>query len=237
MKKRETFEDFVRNYLENEVISKTKESYSSWVRKNGTDTRAAYKNDVLAALSEHSRRSSGYGKRAEDISDMGLSASGYSDYINKRADSDLDDALVAAKRKSFETEEKSMKKYEKKALDIDEVNRGKRKTVLDQLEERRVIDFERAYKYALDSGLDEKNSEIVAGAAVYYSRIRLKEDVLNMIVTEKLSQSQTRSYAEGLGLNKDEIDELCKKAKAINETIRSNRYAQYVKDQIEKEQK
>lgn len=235
MKKTETFEEFVRNYLKNTALSNSKESFASWVRKNGKDAEAEYRDKTLGEVSNYIRSRSEYGKTAEALGNFGLRDSGYADYINKKASADLTSALQKAKTEKIETSEKNVSDYIQNAKELEETNAKMQRSVIKEIERKREINYDRAYEYALDAGLDEKSAETTAKKAIGVARVRLKNDILELIVSERMSKSQTEEYAKGLGLDEEEIKELGEIAKNINETVNSSFYAEYIKDLIEKQ--
>ena len=81
-KTKETFEDYLKKYIKNKAISSTKEGYAEWLKTNGVDSEKIYTDTLRDIEADYQKARSEHGVAAEKLAGLGLSSSGYSDYLN-----------------------------------------------------------------------------------------------------------------------------------------------------------
>lgn len=227
---KKTFEDYLKKYIQNKALSSTKESYTDWLRSNGVDSEKVYTDTLRSIETDYLRAKSEHGTNAERLAKLGLSSSGYSDYINGLAYSDMQNKKQLAREDLYESEQKNLSSYRdytaeyaaKAEKAFSEAYRG--------IQSAGITNYEKAYAYAVSAGLGEDGASIVAKLASDSVVRSLREKVMKEIVSKYLTEAQAMEYAKGLGLGEDDAKELSEYAKAINETVRPSDYKKVYPD-------
>ena len=108
MKSSTTFEEFVENYIENKKRADSPDSYRDWIISNGVNSEKLYSEAIRDISGDYNRAKSEYGTRAEKLSSLGLSSSGYSDYLSGKAYSEMQKRKQSAKESYAENEMKNL---------------------------------------------------------------------------------------------------------------------------------
>ncbi len=227
---KETFEDYLKKYIQNKALSSTKESYADWLRSNGVDSKKVYTDTLRDVETDYLRARSEHGANAERLAELGLGASGYSDYINGVAYSEMQNKKRLAREDLHESERKNLSSYRdytaeytaKAEKAFSEAYRG--------IQSSGIADYEKAYAYAVSAGLGEEGASIVAKLASDSVVRSLREKVMKEIISKYLTEAQAMEYAKGLGLGEDDAKELSQYAKTINETVRTSDYEKVYPD-------
>lgn len=229
--KGETLEDFVENYIKNKKAA----SYAEWVERYGTNTERNYSDAIRSANADYRLARSEYGSVAERLGDMGLTANGYSDYLNGKAYSVMQEKKKEAKSDYAEGESANRIAYEsyieKLVADGKETYDG----TVERITSAKISDYDEAYEYALAAGLSEKAAASAAREASGAVARQIKEAVMKTVINRSLTETQTREYALSLGLGEEDAAELAEYAKAINGYAKtSGDYLKYLKEKAEK---
>ena len=227
---KETFEDYLKKYIQNKALSSTKDSYADWLRSNGIDSKKVYSDTLRDIETDYLRARSEHGANAERLASLGLGASGYSDYINGVAYSDMQNKKRLAREDLYENERKNAKDYQ--SYTAEHVAKAEKafSEAYKGIQSAGIADYEKAYAYAVSAGLGEDGASIVAKLASDSVVKSLKEKIMKEIVSKYLTEAQTMEYARGLGLGEDDAKELSEYAKAINETVRTSDYEKVYPD-------
>ena len=229
LKKAGTIEEFVENYIENKKKAGPNEGYREWVVTNGIDSSKAYRDAVKDISLDYNKAKSEYGTRAERLGSLGLSASGYSDYLGGVAYSEMQRRKQSAKEDYAENEMKNLSGYSKYLKEKSNEKAKLYDNVVSEITASKIIDYDKAYEYALNSGLDEENAASAAKRASDAAHKNLREEVLHTIVVRNFEDSQAREYALAMGLGEYEADELAEYAFRINQAAYySSGYLEYL---------
>lgn len=228
-KNKQTFEDYLKTYIQNQEASGKKDSYEDWLRKSGRDSEKIYGGELRRIDSEYQRSRSGHGATAERLAGIGLSGSGYADYINAAAYYDM-------------VEKRSLAKENKKAMDLenaadyadysdkyDKKLRASFNSAVKGIENAKITDYTSAYEYAIGSGLSESDADAAAKYATDSVLKQIKESVIKDIHSKKLTGDEALKYAKAFGLSDEVALELSEYAKSVNETIRIKDYPDFYK--------
>ena len=98
MSSSKTLDEFVKTYIQNKAKSSSKESYADWLRANGINSEKIYSDSIRDITADYERAKSNYGSNAESLAKLGLTASGYSDYLTSRAYAALQERKSKADR-------------------------------------------------------------------------------------------------------------------------------------------
>ncbi len=214
--KEKTFEEFISEYVENKVKSNTKESYSEWVKRNGIDADEIYFDTLSGIEADYKRDLSTHGTDAERLSRLGLTGSGYSDYLSGKAYSALQESKLRAKESYAENTAKNEQGYQSRLAENKKQETELFESVINAISTDRILDYDTAYSYAVSRGLSKESAAAAARLSGEYTRYSLKSSVMNTIVSYRLSGKQALNYALGLGLSEEDAEELSKYAEAMN---------------------
>lgn len=224
-KTKTSLEDFIKSYLENTKKNDTGPSYSEWLRKNGTSAENIYQRGIQGTEAEYKSSLPSYGALAENLAGGGLSGGGYEKYLRDMSEKNYKAEKNSALNNMLKTMEKNLEDYKSETEEKDTSKPMSYTTALYYLDREKFPNYDDAYSFALDIGLDEETADRAAKYVSDKYRKKIKEEILKSIVNKSLTESQTRKYAEGLNLPEEDIEELCAYAKEINEYIStSNRY-------------
>ena len=230
-----SLEDFIKTYLENKTIANQKDSYESWAAKMGVDSKGIYERRLTDASTDYMKSKAEYGKISEALAGNGLSGSGYSDYITSRAYSDYQRAKDNAFSEYSENEIKNRLGYSNYVKETDGKhdslikdyvgylvkleNSDRDNAYIDTLTnigKQNIIDYDTAYKLALESGLDETLAASVAEIGTSIVKNGIKTKVMDSVVRYSMNEDEARQYALSLGLDADTAEEIAEYADSIN---------------------
>jgi polyhydroxyalkanoate synthesis regulator phasin len=211
-----TLEEFIKTYVENKAKRESPESYADWLMKNGVNAEKILSDRTSIINSDYAKALSGYGKNAEALSGLGLTASGYSDYLKGKAYS----VMQSQKQKAISDYTESLRKNASEYSDYmtkitSETNEKIRKTVND-IVKKGFINYEDAYNYAVTVGLSEDDAKAAAKGGSDSARTELKREVMKAIKNSALNKNEAYNYALGVGLTKEEAAILASYADNMN---------------------
>ena len=217
--KKETLLSFVENYIQNKVKSAA-DSYAGWVMANGKNSGKIYSDSMRAAELGGRLNSGRTGAGAEALYSLGLSDSGYSDYVKNKAYSDMKKDFSLAEE-SYRANEKSNMTGYLKNLDTE---KKKLTSAVNSIESAGLLKYGEAYDYAVMMGLNEADASAVAKTGSEIVRKKLKNNVMKLAVNKRFTRTETREYALSLGLSEEDAAELSEYAENINAFINSSDY-------------
>ncbi len=217
-----TLEEFVSEYMANKAKSNTKESYESWLRANGINAEKIYFDTVRDIESDYQRELSGHGSRAEALAGLGLTGSGYSDYLSGKAYSEMQKGKQDARSTYAENKRKNISGYQSYIKDYKEAEDKSIKAVVKAIGNDGIVDYDTAYRYAVSLGLSEESASAAAKTASDYAVKTLRSSVMKRILSQGLGKTQAINYALGLGLSENDANELGEYAREISKYRASN---------------
>ena len=237
MKKSQSLEDFIKTYIQNVKVSSSPESYSEWLKRYGVDSRGILNESLSDIGADYERAKSSFGANAERLSSLGLSSSGYSDYLSAKAYETMQKRKAGAYDKFIENEKSNKSGFsdfvanalkEEDAVKKAE-NESFYKTVSDIVESG-IRSEEEAYSFALETGLSEEKARAVAKTATDTVNRKLTEDTLRYIISHSFDKEQAKQYALAVGFSEEEAEGLAGYADSINkEPYLSSDYLDYLK--------
>ncbi len=210
-----TLEEFIGEYVANKARSNTKESYESWLRKNGVNSESIYADALKEIDTDYKTSLSTHGSDAEALHRLGLTGSGYSDYLSGKAYSEMQSEKRHARADYEENVKKNQKGYQSY---LDAYMKNERmlfEDVIKTMSRDGILDYTTAYRYGVNKGLSDASAAEAARLAGEYTRLTLKSTVMNKIISAALTETQAMEYALGLGLGEDDAKVLGEYAKQI----------------------
>ncbi len=211
-----TLEEFISEYIKNKELSSTKESYEAWLRKNGISAESTYGNSIKEIDSDYKRMLPTHGSDAEKLSDIGLTDSGYSDYLRGKAYSQMQRDKSIARSKYASDSTKNIKGYQSYLDSYAKSESAAIDKVVRMISSDGILDYDTAYRYAVTLGLSKESAAAAAGMARDHTIKTLKSSLMNRIISGRLTGTQARELALGLGFDKKDADSLEKYAEEVN---------------------
>lgn len=234
MSKTAKLEDFIKTYVENKRISSSPQSYSDWLKSYGVDSSRILNEAFSDIETDYERAKSIYGTNAERLSAIGLTSSGYSDYLSGNAYATMQKRKTGAFKQYSENEEKNRSGFLDYVEGVIKEHENALKAENDRfyktvngIMNAGIRDAKEAYNFAIEAGLSEEKAVAAAKTASEIGHRRLAEDTLSYIIGHGFNKTQAREYALAVGLSEKEAEDIAKYADSIN----SNPY--YTKDYLE----
>lgn len=219
-----TLEDYIKEYAaKNSVTDKS---------PSGKKTLANFSDAIRSLLTSAKMSSAGYGARAEQLSSLGLSGSGYGDYLKTKTENILLSKLGTLENKKIKTNVKAdaahlayIEQYEKEKAEAEKEYAARQESLKNKLtsyaKTNGITDYDELYKYGIASGLSEENAKVAAerGVREAKNKIRLQniEKAQSVIISKHLTKTQAYEYAVTLGLSEEDAKSLAEFAYKINQ--------------------
>ncbi len=225
-------------YIKTKLRQNRAASYADWLKSYGTDTARERATAERAAAESYTRADTGYGRRAEALAGAGMSYSGYRDYLQGVAHSDMQRAMTAARSAAAEGERKNAASY---ADYIASYNKNQSKLASDavkHLTSERMVDPMTAYQYALTLGLSEENAAYAAKEGTRAARESIIRYLMEQMNKTKLTKSEAMNYARSLGLGDEDIKRIeagapYREKHYYDESGKEITYLEYLKKKLE----
>lgn len=217
-KKRYSIEDYIKRQLDTIPID------SDTDRLHSSEAKTAFSTAISSALAKKARASARYGKNAERLSGLGLTDSGYADYIEKRSNVKLKNDIADATDDIILGTERAMRaaKYKDTSL----------LSLEDKLSsyaiKNDISDEESLRLYGKSLGIEPERLAEAARNAISanerYKRDKGFNEVHKNIVYRRLTRNEAYQYALSLGLSEDDATKLGEIAYKINESLDGSKY-------------
>ncbi len=230
IEKKRSREQYISKALADSLVRDNVISYGDWLASHSTSGRRenelnAQKNAVISA---GARRFSGYGKNAENTGSMGLSGSGYSDFLTDRAVHDVRDSIAEANEEISELEPLNREGYARYLSGIVEKFADRKSDALDKILSLNSADYDAAYLLAKQFGLTEEDAEEVASAGTSFSHATRSEkaEIMKATMDARLDYYSAYSYAVACGLSPSEAAKIARTSQHVVDYF-DNRYGKY----------
>ncbi len=147
-------------------------------------------------------------------------------------------ALEEAKKAAEKAAEEAAKKEAETIKREEKIKEQLLKDAKAGIEAMSTIDYDKAYKYAMEMGLDEISAEKIARSITETKRSAAISKITGAIISRRLTMNQTREYALALGLSEEDANMLAELAFKTNESVgdivSQQDYLDYLREQINK---
>ena len=192
------------------------QSFSTWMRKNGTQMKNTLTPDKAATLKVKSAPTQGLS--AERLFGKGLSNSGYARFLGDEAARSFQNAKKSYIEDSASALEKNLSGYSRYLTSHEEGQASLRKQIIDRIGKGGSFNTETAYQIALSSGLTDENARVAASLGVAAAKEKATSRLLEMILEERLKDYRVMEYARTMGFNEEEVERFGAYAREINAT-------------------
>lgn len=210
-----TLSDFIKNHIRNLNISGTPMSYGEYKLTQNTDHEKKYRDGIAEAMLKSRRKSAEYGTEKERVIDSGLGASGYREYLGKRAGEELMQSAQMIKGERQRSENTLLLGYAEYLRSYAKQEQDTRSRVIKELLESGVPDYKAAFDHAINSGLSQSDAEKIAENVYAQNRQRAIKIAIDQIVTLRLDRKGVELYARAVGLNEEDTAYIIESANKI----------------------
>ena len=216
-----TLSEFIENYIKNLNISGTPLSFEDYKVTLGPSFENTYYRTMKSALAKRQADKGIYGSSSSALKDAGLSRSGYRDHLSRLADDKYKSTVLSLDEQRQAKDDEAAAGYTNYLENYARSEKKLRNTVREQLLSKGIINSETAYRYALESGLSEKDARAVSESAYSLARQKVINDVMKQIVSLQLDERTTAMVAKEAGLNNADVLHLSELAKEYFEYLNS----------------
>lgn len=207
--------EFLDNYISNLKLSNTPQSLDDYKRKNDYTADMSYARALENAMLKNKQSGLNYGAMSESLAESGLSDSGYRGYLYDKAQENHKDALAAIESDYTEKQGQLVKGYTAYLDKLASEEKALYEKVRQNLIDNEIIDIDTAYRFAIESGLSEKQADAVSRNVYSVSRRRLMNRILEQVATLKLDGAGVKIYASAMGLSDEDSAYVVKKAEEL----------------------
>ncbi len=211
MAKKNSIEEYIKKYM-NRI-----EKVSADEKKHSYEPKTLFSGAIANAVSKKIKESAGYGTKAERLANLGLSNSGYADYINSRAAEKAKEHIDSAASLTLKTiaEERENAAFdERKILEL-------QKKLISFTINNDIVDKPLLYDYAKALGISKDRLDTAVNYAISenekHKRTKNYDKVHSTIIYRRLTSKETYEYAISLGLSEEDAKKLADIAYKINE--------------------
>lgn len=214
----DTLEDFLGQYVRNKKLSSTAESYGNWLSAYGSDAKDTLDKQLSAIEDDYQRAKSTYGTKAERLAALGLSSSGYSDYLDGVAYAERERAKSNAYRTAANTEAQNRRGYENYLASYQKEQSGLLEKAYKAIADSGTFDEDAAYRRALGMGLDAASAKEAVAGGIALSKEKIRRALYREILSEGLGRDGAVAYAKTYGFSDAEAGAFGDYAEAMNGT-------------------
>ena len=182
-----------------------------------TDARTLYGDALDAAAKKRSLGKAGYGSSGEALSALGLSRSGYADYLGSENERAYERALDEA-RDAYRIEEgERARSYKEYLAGYEKQQKSKLSAGVKQMLANNFESADEAYRYALAVGMDEERASLLREMSAAYgasgfrrSSLASRIAVLENISRGYMSDDEAYQYALALGAPEETAEQIAR---------------------------
>ena len=235
-----TLEEFLKEYIKTQKLQNSKDSYDRWAAKYGGDPVGDAARAIRAAETDYAKSLPGHGARAESLAEMGLSGSGYGEYLSKMSKKQLEGQKTIAAEDYADSIRDTAKLYGEYSREYDRKLENLKSSVISDIEASGTLDYDTAYLFAINAGLPDDEAMAAATSGSALAKNKASATVYDAIVKRVLTSGEALELSRGLGFTDEEARKFAEFAK----NYRSYRYgggdrtyAEYLRERLEKKKK
>ena len=204
-------------------------SFEEYVKNATARAKADYKDALESAAASKRLNDASDTAFKQKLSSLGLSRSGYADYL-KGERTDIENARqIKAKRELYEAEANAYSGYAEYVNNYETLQTALNEKFIDGLITDGIFDVEEAERLAIESGIPKQRAKEVAELGVTVSRKRVASAAVKYAKEKNYSYDGTVYYALSLGLSDSDAKWVADQIFRVNEAD-ADRYASLDKD-------
>ena len=177
------------------------DSYVTYVSKNGVSRKNKYQAALEDAATKRKLSDTNYGALADRLSDSGLNASGYEDYLASKSNSRYNSSVGAAREKLLIDEYTERSGYASYLSDYERIQSKLSESLIKKISGENNLNLDSAYSEVVNAGLSKSLAYATASAAVEKAKENVTVKAINFAKKNYLSASDAQKYALKLGLD------------------------------------
>lgn len=196
-------------------------NFVEWMSENGESPAATdeeYRRKTRLAHQTYAAALPTYGENAERLAGLGLSVSGYADYMARAAGAAKQKSLLDARNELDERRAALQSGYQQYLKNYAAEQERKLSAVTEKISKSRMFDPETAYRYAAGEGLADEAAHIAAQYGTSGALKNAKEQAARYIFSRELTPEEARLYGKNLGLSRHDADDLAAYAEECKKT-------------------
>ena len=208
-------EEYMRNYFRSTTLENGPMSFSTFKSQTGSNPAGDYARAMSAAAKKAIKNSSSYGTGAVDMQKLGLTGTGYSDYLSALEKDSLarTEASLLTDRKRAEYDEAQnylsyLTKYAEKQQELNT-------RITDALVRERITDANTAYLYGIHNGLSPEMAKKAASDSYGLIRQKLISEILSRAASLELDGEGAEIYARHMGMSDSDAKMIGEQAKEL----------------------
>ena len=213
--KKSSLESFLENYIKNKKLTNSADTIDEYRAKNYSDYVGDYSRALEKAYLEARKADADHGNHAERIFSSGLKGSGYAERQKDLSLGKYESRVSELLAKKGKTDEEVRLGYARYLEGYEKNQNALMKTVRNELTKNRIADRERAYEYALMSGLSESRAREVSLGMYSVLRDTLVRELLDRVITYRLDAAGAAELARQYGLDDADTDYIRKEAERL----------------------
>ncbi len=181
------------------------------------DARTLYGEALDAATKKKSLGRVGYGRSGEQLSALGLSRSGYADYLTAQNERAYETALTEAEDAYRTEENERAKSYKNYLADYEKQQKSKLSAGVKQMLANNFDSSDEAYRYALAVGMDAERAELLRQMSAAYgagsfrrSSLANRISILENISRGYMDYDEAYQYALALGAPEETAEQIAR---------------------------
>lgn len=219
-------------------------SYESYLSERAKHEDVPYYDALRAAKTQSALTDADYGTAASRLLSRGLTASGYSDYLESRSASALAQSTDSAEHARALEKYRANAGYERYLSDYNSLQSKISEGVIKEISGGYDFDFEKALERAVSAGLSKTLAYSTAAEAVRLAKLNAYNEAITFAKLNMLSPYRAKEYALSLGLDEayakrvyDEISVFDEDEKKFFSSMSASQYYDYITNKAQKEKK
>ena len=213
--KKSSLEGFFENYLQNKKLTNSADTIDVYRAKNFSDYAGDYSRALEKAYVDARKSDAAYGNHAERIFSSGLTGSGYAERQKDLSLGNYESRLSELLREKGKNDEEVRLGYARYLEGYEKNQNSLMKTVKNELTKNRIINKDKAYEYALMSGLSEDRAREVSLGMYSVLKDALVKELLDKVITYRLDAEGAAELARQYGLDEADTDYIKKEAERL----------------------
>ena len=190
------------------------DDYVTYVSKNGSSAKNKYHASLESTAVKRKLQDTDYGYLADGLSDAGLNASGYEDYLRTKTNAEYRANVGAARENFLRGEAADRSGYASYLSDYEAMQTKLSESLIKKISDDNNLNLENAYSEVINAGISKELAEATAMAGVEKAKENVTVKAINFSKKNRLSAYEAKKYAHALGL-----DDEC--AKIVYDAIRA----------------
>lgn len=230
---------YLEEKYEKELNKNNAASFYTYVSDKGIKATERLKDSLAKANTERALSKTDYGISAQRLSDLGLGASGYEDYVKSQADKAFAKKEEGARLTKKINDYRNKQGYRNYLSDYEALQSKISQSVIEKIGSGTNFDIENAFAEAVRAGVSRELAYITAESGVTKAKETVMQQAIQFSKKNGFSAKKAHEYALGLGLDEsyakrvyDEISTLTDAEKSFYSGMSAEEYFDYIQSKF-----